>query len=117
MTVTAEHIRAVRAWTDEPDAGASRWSDAELAAIIEKHLITDAQGVRPWEAGYTPTYDLRLAASDVWEAKAARFAADFDFSADGGEFARAQRFRHAQQMALSFRLRRSVEGRRAPSHG
>ena len=65
----------------------------------------DILGTIPTEVDYTttpptiseadewiPTYDFHAAAADIWEEKASAVADEFDFSADGGNYKRNQKY-------------------------
>ena len=95
------------------------YSDDELADYINRYPCEDARGENPWiESTTTPgtletnpdwvaAYDLNAAAADVWAEKAAAVAGDFDFSADGGNYSRSQKYELAMQQSRYYRSRRN----------
>lgn len=118
MDVSYENVKIVRKMIAEssPD---SEITDDEISAAIGRHPVDDMNGAGPWirsataptptiNPAWIPTYDLHAAAADLWEMKAARFASDFDFSADGGTYRRSQVVDHAMRMARFHASRRSV---------
>lgn len=79
------------------------YDDATLAAYLTRYPLRDAAGAWPEDAAWVGFWDVNQAAADVWEEKAAAVAADFDFSADGGQYSRSQV--HAQMLAMARRCR------------
>jgi hypothetical protein len=120
MTATADQIAELRRMTAEPTI--TPYSHDILEAIIERYPRLDANGEDPytWDKTTTPptqtanpkwspTYDLNAAAADVWNEKASATAADFDFSADGGNYHRSQRFEQYMKQARYYRSRASAK--------
>jgi hypothetical protein len=95
------------------------YSDAMLTAIIEKYPCLDEQGEEPFtlssatppahvvNPNWMPTYDLNAAAGDVWQEKAAALTANYDFSADGGNYSRSQAYEMAMKQARYYRARQA----------
>lgn len=106
MPADAGQLAHLRRLTAEPPDGA--YPDAELAALIARFPLADAAGWAPTSAAWTPTYDLNAAAAEVWDAKAAALAQDFDFAADGGDYRRSQAHQHARDMARLYRAKRTA---------
>ena len=121
MTATAAQIAQLRRMIAEPSAPTSTYADADLQAVIETYPTVDARGEDPMIESTTtpgtlminpfwlPTYDMHAAAAAVWEEKAAALAANFDFSADGGQYSRSQGYQQAMQM-VRFHLARRNPG-------
>jgi len=120
MTVTVEQIAELRRRVNE--ATTDTYTDALLQSIIEKYPMIDELGTKPYEfvqtggvptksinINWIPTYDLNASASQVWQEKAATVAANFDFTADGGNFTQSQEYIHAISMARFFLARASVK--------
>lgn len=96
------------------------YSDALLTTIIEGFATLDNLGRMPiyWTSALPPvatanpnwveTYDLNAAASKVWEEKSAVPAADYDFSADGGDFSRSQVYEQCMKQARHYGARRKA---------
>ena len=61
----------------------------------------------PSSSTWIPTYDLYLAASNIWAEKAALLSVQFSFSADGASFSIGQQYDHA--IALSDRFRQQSD--------
>ena len=99
------HIDQLRRMTAEP-LDSSGYDDATLAAYLQRYPLPDGAGALPDDATWTGVWDVNRAAADVWEEKAATFAADFDFAADGGDYKRSQVHSQMLQMARTFRSRR-----------
>lgn len=116
--VTAANIADLRRMVAELDT--ANYSDADLTTMIEKYPMLDEAGEDPYSLSGTaipvrvtnpkwiPTYNLNLAACEVWEHKAALLAGKFDFSADGGQFSRSQAYNQALQMAKYYRGRGGI---------
>lgn len=117
--VTAVQIATLRRYVAEPLV--TPYSDALLTAIIEGYAVLDDNGRMPiyWTSTLPPvatlnpnwvaSYDLYAAAAQIWEEKAAVPAADYDFSADGGNFSRSQVYEQAMKQARHYRARRSAK--------
>lgn len=50
------------------------------------------------------TFDMPAAAAEVWESKAAAWAAEFDVTTDNHNVKRSQKIKHAQMMAAQYHL-------------
>ncbi len=93
------------------------YSDQALTEYIEAYPLLDEEGRDSTEDNWEPTYDMHLAAADIWEEKAAAYNADFDFIADGGNFKLGQRAEAAWAAVRHHRARRtpkSVRGWKWP---
>jgi hypothetical protein len=120
MGATADMIKQVRRWAAEPNP--ATYSDVDLKLIIERYPVADANGQDPfideWDEGYQvgsgsggpepnpdwkETYDLHLAAADVWDEKAAANVAKFSFSADGASYDRNQVYQACKEQAATQR--------------
>lgn len=84
------------------------YDDAALSAYLARYPLRDGAGAWPTDATWTGAWDANQAAADVWDEKAATFAADFDFSADGGQYSRSQVHGQMLTMARRFRARRAA---------
>lgn len=97
MTVTSAEIDLVRKYANDPEL-TGLYSDNEIQSVIEAHpLGTDPE-----------TYDLKHAAADIWDMKAAKFAEQVSFSADGASFQLSNKFKQAQEMSRYYRSRRKT---------
>ena len=118
MAVTDADVLRVRAMIAEVSASSAVTDDA-ITEAIKRYPREDARGEAPFvESTTTPgtltrnpdwmaTYDLHAAAAELWEQKAAALAADYDFSADGGNYHRSQAWDQAMRMARYHQARRS----------
>ncbi len=127
MTATAAQISQLRRMTAEPLD--TTYSDLLLATIIEGFPTLDENGEAPRihavdsarpvvytdymdvtdliaNQDWIATYDLNAAASAIWEEKAAAAAADFDFSADGGNYSRSQVYEQMMKQARFYGAKR-----------
>lgn len=127
--VTAAQIAQIRRMTAEPTT--TTYSDALLTTIIEGYPTLDENGEAPRipaadsarpvvytaymdpldlveNLDWIPTYDLNAAAAQIWEEKAAVPAADFDFTADGGNYSRSQVFEQAMKQARRYAAKRKA---------
>ena len=99
-----DDIARLRRMIAEPTSAV--YTDGDLAAAIERYPVADAQGYWPLESAWTATYDMAMAASEIWDEKAASVAANFAFDADGASFQKQQQHEHFQAQALKWRARR-----------
>lgn len=119
MTVTAAQIAQIRRLVAEPTA--STYTDALLEDIIELYPTIDERGTQPYywvqgsgvptqttNANWIPTYNLNLAAAQIWDEKAAAISNQYDFKADGGDYSRSQAYKHASEQAKYYRSRRGL---------
>jgi len=74
-------------------------TEAELGLLVASAKRADRDGLPPSDAAWTPTWDLNAAAAEGWRWKAAKAAADFDFSEDGQSFKRSQMVAACERMA------------------
>jgi len=120
MSATSAMVEKLRRMVDEPTT--TTYSDDDLEGYIEDYPVIDAIGNDPFDIDYTttpptisensywiPTYDLHAAAAEIWEEKAAAIADEFDFSADGGNYSRKQRYENFMNKARHHLARRSAK--------
>ena len=118
MTATAAMIAEVRRKIGEPTEVV--YSDLIIQTQIEKYPLIDERGEVPFtydtstqpptqdaNEDWIVTYDLNAAAADFMDEKAAAFAADFDFTADGASYKRSQAYIQMKALARTYRSRRS----------
>lgn len=119
MTATAAMIATVRRMVAEPTT--TTYSDALITEFIENRPLIDERGEEPFtydtstqpptedaNENWIVTYDLNAAAADIMDEKAAQFAQDFDFSADGGNYKRSQVYQQMSALARKYRSKRSL---------
>jgi len=100
VTVSASTIARVRLMVNErTDA---TYSDAAIEERIVENPLPDASGIAPEVTGWVPTYDLYLAAANIWNEKAAALADRFDFSADGASFDLSKAYENALKMVTHY---------------
>lgn len=75
---------------------------AEVTDLLDRFRVLDGYGLRPGDANWTGTWALNAAAAEGWRMKAARAAGDFDFSADGASYSKAQVMAHCNEMERRF---------------
>jgi hypothetical protein len=107
MGASAGDVLRIRRMVAEPTS-AGGYTDAVLESTIERYPTADASGLFPGDEGWSDTYDLNAAASDVWSEKAAATVGAYDFSADGSTFSRSQHQAQAAKMARYYAARRSA---------
>lgn len=116
--VTAEMIAQVRRMVGE--ANSTTYDHDTIVEYIANHPLIDERGEKPYSFetsdepptedyndDWIPTFDLHAAAADIWEEKAATYAANFDFEADGGSFSHSQQFKHCMSQARFHLARRA----------
>lgn len=112
----------LRRLADEPST--ATYSDDLLVAYLQRYPVYalhrhghDADvygnGWLPGQIRQPATWDVKRAAADIWEEKAATLAKSFDFVADGGNFSRSQAHDHALKMARELRQGRRQRSMRA----
>ena len=115
MAATAAEISRLRRMVAEPST-TNGYTDSVLSEAITRYPVPDSAGVYPTDedgvanSDWVETYDLNAAAADVWTEKAAAVAVNYDFTADGGSFARSQGAAGAMKMASYYRARRYARG-------
>ena len=119
MAATADQITRLRRMVAEPES--TTYDNVRMADYIERYPLLDELGQEPytWDMSTTPpsqdanewwvsTYALNAAAADIWDEKAATAAQDYNYSADGASFSRAQVAEAYERRARSYRARRSM---------
>jgi hypothetical protein len=101
MAATADQIASVRRMAAEPTT--TTYSNDQIGAFIALYPMIDADGLAPGETGYTETYNLNLAAADIWDEKASAAAGKYDFSANGSSFKLSQIMDQYKDMAKTYR--------------
>ena len=95
------------------ESGTATYTDSLLVTAISGYPLPDVTGEWPLDTqgsantDWTPTYDLANAAASVWEEKAASVAGNFDFTADGATFHKAQVAQQYSAQARKWRSRRA----------
>lgn len=84
------------------------YGDDLLGEYLAAYPLPDSAGAQPTDTAWLGCWDAALAAAQIWEEKAAAFAADYDFSADGGSYQRSQVHRQMLDIARNFRARRKT---------
>lgn len=64
-------------------------SNEDLGILLDRCAIIDADGLPPSDTDWSPTYDVNAASARAWRVKAGRVAGDFNFSADGASYSKA----------------------------
>jgi len=118
--VTAEMIAQVRRMVGEPNS--STYDHDTVVEYIAKHPLIDERGEKPYSfetsdepptedlnEDWIPTFDLHATAAEMWGEKAATYAANFDFSVDGGNFTHSQQHEHCLTQARYHSSRRSMK--------
>lgn len=124
MGATAEQIARLRRMVAE--SGTGTYSDSDMAMYIERYPLMDERGVDPYdwdtstepptkdaEDDWIPTYDLNLAAAEIWDEKASAIANKFTFSADGGSYDTSKQVEQYERRARTYRSRRAARTIRA----
>jgi hypothetical protein len=103
-------VEMLRRLTGEPTN--DKYTDQALAEYIESYPLLDEEGRESSSDDWEPTYDLHLAAADIWEEKAAEFVGEFDFIADGGHYKLSQRAEAMLDAVRYHRARRTPKSAR-----
>lgn len=92
MALSAAQLARTRRLIDDVDS--STFTDADINDTADAMARTkDLAGLAPSHVGYVDTYDIYLLAAELWRIKAGFVAEQFDFRAEGGDFARSQKYR------------------------
>lgn len=76
---------------------------ARLADLVDRYAMADRYGVFPTDTdNWEPTWNLNAAAAEGWRLKAAKVAGDFNFSADGASYSKADVLAHCLDMEAKF---------------
>lgn len=91
-------------------------SETALGALLDAYPVADATGRRPVDEGWVGTWDLNAAAAEGWRMKAGKVAGDFNFSADGASYSKADVLAHCLEMetkyaSLSHGIMQTLHGR------
>lgn len=120
MAPTAAQILQLRRMVAEP-TDANGYTDTLLTVFITTYKLLDENGQYPytWSSATPPaqvvntawveTYDLHAAAADVWEEKAAAWAAKYTFGADGGTYQVSNVFEQMMKQCRNHRARRAAK--------
>ncbi len=74
----------------------------EVKATILAYAMPDADGITPDVTGWTPTWDINRAVSELWGIKAGKVAGDFNFGADGSNFSKGEVMAQCLEMQAKF---------------
>lgn len=77
-------------------------SPPAVDALLTAYQTQDADGRPPTDAAWVGTYDLNAAAAEGWRMKAGKVAGDFNFSADGGSYSKADVLAHCLEMESKY---------------
>lgn len=104
MAISADDLATLRRLAAEPTE--ATYTDELLEKIVILYPIVDDEGNDPTDDEWSATYDLYLAAANVWNEKAAALlgaGGTFDFSADGASYRRSQVYDQYRGMADTMR--------------
>jgi len=87
------------------------YSDAAIEERIVENPLPDSAGVSPGATGWVSTYDLYLAAANIWNEKAAILAGRYDFTADGASFKMQGAYDNALKMVNHY-VKQSEDAKR-----
>lgn len=76
-----------------------------LGRLLDRHAMADPEGRGPLAEGWTGTWDLNAAAAEGWRLKAGMVAGDFNFSADGASYSKADVLAHCLEMETKYASR------------
>ena len=77
-------------------------AQARLEDLVDRFSMADRYGVAPKDDGWEPTWNLNAAAAEGWRLKAAAVAGDFNFSADGASYSKADVLAHCLELEAKF---------------
>lgn len=80
-------------------------SDLDVERLLVYAKVPDKYGITPDIDGWTPTWDLDVAAAHGWRIKAGRAASSTGFSADGASYSLDQLIANCEKMASMYEAR------------
>lgn len=80
-------------------------TDAQVNRILDNWRTPDADGRPASDASWDPSFDLNGAAAEGWRKKAGMVAGDFNFSADGSSYSKADVLAHCLEMETKYASR------------
>jgi hypothetical protein len=105
VAASTTDIATLRRRAAEPSEATYR--DEDIAAVIERFPLIDADDNEPDDTNWTATYDLSAAAAELWAEKAMALTGSYDFDADGGSYKRSQAYEQAMKNARYWGKRRA----------
>jgi len=78
---------------------------ATLGRILDQWATVDGEGRGPADPDWTGTWDLNAAAAEGWRIKGGLVAGDFNFSADGASYSKADVLAHCLEMETKYASR------------
>lgn len=105
----AADLERLRRMTGE---GTATYTDILLVAAISRYPLPDVAGEWPLltsgsaNTDWIATYDLAMAAADIWEEKASGIAGNYNFTADGATFNKLEVTKTYERNARKWRSRR-----------
>jgi hypothetical protein len=98
-----DKLKLITAWTDDPAL-----TEDELEDLLTDSATPDAEGNAPEDDGWSPTYDLNLAAREAWLIKAARAAALVEVDPPESGIVTSKVFDNCRRMAELYAKRRAT---------
>lgn len=77
-------------------------SPERLEDLVDRYATADRYDVFPGSDGWEPTWNLNAAAAEAWRLKASAVAGDFNFSADGASYSKADVLAHCLEMEAKY---------------
>jgi hypothetical protein len=93
LTLLTEKVAATSRPVLSPEA---------VGALLDSYAAEDATGRRPTDSLWEGTWDLNAAAAEGWRMKAGKVAGDFNFSADGASYSKADVLAHCLEMETKY---------------
>ena len=100
---TLDKLKLITAWTDDPAL-----TEDELEELLTDSATQDAEGNAPESEGWSPTYDINLAAREAWLIKAARAAALVEVDPPESGIVTSKVFDNCRRMARLYAARRAT---------
>lgn len=100
MDTPKDTLKKMTAWDVEPAL-----ADDELDELLIPCCLKDHEGLPPSDPGWSPTYDLNLAAANGWLVKAARAAAMVEVDPPGSGVMTSKVFDNCRAMARIYRAK------------
>lgn len=96
-----DKLKLVTSWTDAPAL-----TEDELEDVLAETALPDEGGKAPEAEGWSPTYDIKRAASEAWLIKAARAAALVEVDPPESGIVTSKIFDNCLRMARLYARRR-----------
>lgn len=105
-------LQSMLAWDSDPEL-----STDEVTSLLSMCKLSDAYGLAPSDASWTPTYNLNRGAAEGWRWKAAKCANRPKVSADGTSIDDTSVYDNCIKQVTQYQRKAGVASIRVPGYG